>query len=84
MNRYFYLVFVAVVISGLSLFSEGVFAQDVTALDKEVEKLQTEVQKLQTQSDEYQFLKEQIKDFKDSAKEELQNYRAFVEGEWNK
>ncbi|MBA4603668.1 hypothetical protein [Thermoactinomyces mirandus] len=84
MNRYFFLVIVVAVISGLFLLPGGVFAQDVTALEKEVERLQSEVQKLQTQSDEYQFLKEQIKDFKDSAKAELQNYRTFVEGEWDK
>ncbi len=84
MKRCFYWVIVSAVISSLFLFSEGVYAQDVTALEKEVETLQTEVQKLQTQSDEYQFLKEQIKDFKDSVKTEMQNYRSFVEGQWNK
>lgn len=59
-------------------------AQDVDALQKEVENLRSEVQKLKTKNDEYEFLKEQIKEFKDSAERELGNYRTFVEGEWNK
>jgi cell division protein FtsB len=87
MRKHFLLLLTVLMLSGVFLIpAEGQAqeSQDVEALKKEVESLRSEVEKLKTKNDEYNFLKEQIKEFKDSADKDMDDYRAFVEGEWDK